>query len=301
MTGGASFLDKAARELRDLVEAERHSPLLDADAYRALVLLARLRDAPPERAGDLPALVIASLLARCVLPDPAELLVHLDVALEGDEEPGGPLLDALLDVDDLAGVLGLAGQTPRSAALVVEARQRVAARLGRVAPLASWAVMRGDALSRGAAVAHLWEDVAANNASPGSDRRVRGALAALILPDLPRVAAHTAAQGEIAIRDAVGEIGATAYVDPETAERRLDVLLPSKDMPPPRAVYLVAVRRATDERLGSEPLLFEREGRDIYVSLGPDVGSGSARHRLCARLGVDMDEVVFRIEFEDGR
>ncbi|WP_437966947.1 hypothetical protein WMF04_46580 [Sorangium sp. So ce260] len=300
---------KAARELGELSRADRHSPLEGADAYRALVLLARLRDAPPAAPapGDVLTVDVAGLLQRCARPDLDEILTSLASALEGAEEPGGPLLDALLDIDDLAGVLGHAGEEAARERLVAEALALVARRPERVAPLAGWAEMRRAALAPGAVITPLWEAILGAVLAPSSGR-AQSALTqaheralALQIPELPRVAAHTVMADDLAVHDASGQQIAVAYVDPQTGERLLDITLPSRDTPDPASIRLFALRRDTREPLGSEPLSFEREGRDVYVSLGQDVGPESARHRLAARLGVDVGDVIFEVRLREER
>jgi hypothetical protein len=309
MGGATTFLRKAGCELEELLQIDRHSPLADADAYRALVLLARLRDAPPAdlATGDLLRVDVSGLLERCTLPAPNELLTTLESALEGDEEPEGPLFDALLDVDDLAGALGQAGEEATRARLVAEARALVTRRPDRIARLADWAAMRRQTLAPGAVTAPLWEAVVAAAVAPSQVRtpiastQARVRALAFQIPEFPRVAAHTAPEGALPVHDASGEQSAVAYIDPETGERLLDVTISSRDTPDPASVRLFALRRDTHAPLGSEPLTFEREGIDVYVSLGPDVGPGSVRHRLCARLGVEMGEVIFEVRFSDER
>lgn len=297
MTTKTAFLRKAQRELDALLAANDKAPLAGADAYRALVLLARLRDAQSPSEFHGPAVDVADLLRRCVLPDAESVLGDLEAALDGEGDPGGTVHDALLDVDDLAGVLGWTGGTSTRANLVKAARALVQKHRSRLLPLAEWAKMRTSSLWEMAMSWELWNDVA--NISPPSTGQRRVYPRSMRLPELMLVAAHTPVQEDIPVPDLEENFEATIYLDPNTQERKINIVLPSRDTQDPTSVFLVAVDRATCAALGKEPLTFEREGRDIYISLGSDVGTNSVRHRLCAAIRVDVAAVFFEVRFDE--
>lgn len=297
MTTKTAFLRKAQRELEALLAAHDTAPLVGADAYRALVLLARLRDAQSSSEFHGPAVDVAGLLRRCVLPDVDSVLRDLEAALDDEGDPGGAVHDALLDVDDLAGVLGWTTGTTTRVNLVQAARTLVQKHRSRLLPLAEWAKMRTSSLWEMAMSWEFWNDVA--NISPPSTGQRRVYPRSMRLPELMRVAAHAPVQEDIPVPDLEENFEATIYLDPNTQERKINIVLPSRDTPDPTSVFLVAVDRTTGAALGKEPLTFEREGRDIYISLGSDVGTNSVRHRLCAGIRVDLAAVFFEVRFDE--
>ncbi len=297
MTSKTAFLRKAQRELDALLAAHDKAPLAGADAYRALVLLARLRDAQSPSEFHGPAVDISGLLRRCVLPDVESVLGDLEAALDGDGDPGSAVHDALLDVDDLAGVLGWTEGTSTRANLVRAAQALVQKHRSRLLPLAEWAKMRTSSLWEMAMSWELWNDIA-NISLPSAGQR-RAYPRSMRLPELMRVAAHAPVEEDISVPDLEEYFEATIYLDPNTHERKINIVLPSRDTPDPISVFLVAVDRKTGAALGKEPLAFEREGRDIYISLGSDVGTNSVRHRLCAAIRVDLTAVFFEVRFDE--
>lgn len=299
MSTESPFLRKAQLELKELLESSNARALSDMEAYRALVLAARLRDAPPGQKGAPSDVPVTNLLASCELPTAQDVIDDLAVALEGDDDPHGPLLDVLLDIDDLAGVLAFADKAIEARRLVVSAKSLVTRNANRVSPLAQWAAMRRQSLSPDASIFALWDDISEQTAASAVilKPRIRRTYS-LSLPQLPSMAAHSIRDDEYEIQNEVGKTIAIAYVDQQTGERKIDITLDSADEPLPAAIWLVAKRSSTLEQIGTESLQFTQEGRDLYVSLGPDVGPKSARHRLCQRLGVDVNEVFFEVRID---
>jgi hypothetical protein len=318
MTSTPSWLRKARTELDGLLAQECACPLAPADAYRALVLLARLRHALETAAPVLSAEELHALATRCALPHDEELLTALDEALCAGGEAAGELLDAVLDVEDQAGVLGLLGREPQSFQLVGQAAALISLSPERVLPLFEFATERAAALRPDTPVAELWRavheasaEIAASllpspEALPPEARRslerIRRVSAAEIiripLLELPRVAARSRELESVPLVDASGRPSGASFVDPETGRRMVEHRLHAGDIPTPR-IWLHALDRASGRSLGREELDVERDGRDIYISLGADVGPGSMRHQLARRLGVRLEEIDLELRSDD--
>lgn len=318
MTSTHPWLRKAQAELDSLLAQERACPLVPADAYRALVLLARLRHALEAADAVLSSEMLHALVTRCSLPHDEELLTALDEALRAGGEPSGELLDAMLDIEDQAGVLGLLGREPQSLQLVRQAAAHISISPERVLPLFDFAAGRATALRPDTPVAELWRAVQeapaeiAANLLPSSEtlppkarrrlervRRSSGAeVIRILLPGLPRVAARSHEVESVPLVDASGQPWGASFVDPETGQRIVEHRLHAADAPTPRA-WLHALDRASGHSLGREALDVERDGRDLYISLGGDVGPGSVRHRLARRLGVRLEDIDLELRFED--
>lgn len=151
-------------ELRELLAPEL-APT-PADQWRLLVLLARvsLHPNPP------PALVavgeeagrsahIRQALAAIPAPDSKAALDALDDALEDDDDPAGALADALLDVDDLLGVLELMGLAEQAQATATQAVALIDLAPERASILDTWAARRLETLDEGATAAEVWRAV----------------------------------------------------------------------------------------------------------------------------------------------
>lgn len=131
-----------------------------AEAWRALVLVGRLLSAPVPH---LPEAAWVKSLPRLRLlagpSDPADLLERLATALEGDDDPAGPLHDALLDIDDELVVTAMAGGAASGEALALRAQGLVSLWPERVMALTEFAEMRCHT-SRPDALEHaLWSQV----------------------------------------------------------------------------------------------------------------------------------------------
>jgi len=313
------WLRKAQGELSGLLAGERTRPLPPADAYRALVLLARLRQAP-EAVGvathTVPAEVIQGLAARCTLPDGEDLLAALDGAFGSESEPAGELLDALLDVDDLTGVLGLLGRDADARVVSAQAAAITSLHPERVTPLVPWSDDRLASLRPDAPTAAVWLAIrhapaeliapmlpAPDEIPPGAHRtlerlRRSARVVRIPLPDLPRLAARSGGGESFALHDAEGRPAGDCYVDPGTGQRVIELRLPPGDTSKQR-VWLHVLDRGSGRSLGREELVVARDGRDLYISLGDDAGAESARHRLAACAGVRLDDVDLELRFDD--
>ncbi|MES2639720.1 MAG: hypothetical protein V4850_09560 [Myxococcota bacterium] len=136
------------------------------DDWRLLVLLARvaLHPDPPPALGALPDESgrcgrTRQALVGAVRPYPAAVLESLDDALVGNDDPAGPLADALLDVDDLLGVLELEGRHGEARQIATAAAALVELAPELASALAGWAARRLATLDESAAAAELWRAV----------------------------------------------------------------------------------------------------------------------------------------------
>lgn len=150
-------------ELAELLA--RASDLDDGDRWRLVVLLARasLHPAPGEAlerlVDEAGALGVVADLPDAAWPDASDVLDALDDALAAADDPTGPIADALLDVDDLAGVLELLGRSVQARAFVAHAVALVELAPEPVVALQPWAVRRLSTLSEDAAASALWRAV----------------------------------------------------------------------------------------------------------------------------------------------
>ncbi|HTN86995.1 MAG TPA: hypothetical protein VL242_25025 [Sorangium sp.] len=224
----------------------------------------------------------------------------------------------MLDIEDQAGVRGLLGREPQALHLVRQAAAHISLSPERVLPLFDFATGRTAALRPDTPVAELWRavqeapaEIAAGllpspealppEARRGLERVRRGSATEVIripLPELPRVAARSHEVESVALVDASGRPCGASFVEPETGRRMVEHRLHTGDVPTPRA-WLHALDRASGHSLGRETLDVERDGRDLYISLGEDVGPGSVRHRLARRLGVRLEDIDLELRFED--
>ena len=153
----AVWLQKAYDELVDLGPS---AELDQADAWRAVALMARLKGSrngpvpPPELVQRLPA-----LLEVAGEPDVQMLLDRVADELETEEDAWGPLLDALLDVDDAVGLLHLAGHDTSALEVARRVAGLVSLTPGRVLPLGSFAEMRLATLRDDLALIRVWRAI----------------------------------------------------------------------------------------------------------------------------------------------
>lgn len=148
------FLEKARQEHRNLRQSCGKDDWSGVDAYRLLVLEARLRQAgetilSPEE--------VEGLLSECALPDPSDLLDRLEADLVSDDDPRGLLLAALLSIDGRTGTGALAGQEMEHFVKIAVAM--VSLFPERVLCLGEYATMRLETLTGEAAISPLWREV----------------------------------------------------------------------------------------------------------------------------------------------
>lgn len=154
------WLENALDELLELSQADELDQL---HAWRWCVLFARVESGPPgPTLPDELRARVANVLSALRAPDIQLHLDRLADALEDeDDDTWGPLLDALIDVDDVVGVLQLLGNTDDAVALT----QRVAALISlspeRVLPLGVFAEMRVASLREDAPIGRVWRSVEA--------------------------------------------------------------------------------------------------------------------------------------------
>jgi hypothetical protein len=291
------WLQNALDELLSLAPVAEDDP---NDAWRAVVLMARLLASP---SGPTPPAEVLrrlpALLARAGLPEPEPLLQRLSEELKAEDDPAGPLLDVLLDIDDSLGVLSLHGDSVSTQALSRRAAELVARFASRVVPLMGFAALRRATVRPGSEAAGLWDAVAhapavlpmeelqdrsrkdQERAPPARRRRVR-------VLTLPREAArpHALTGAEpLAFTSPDGETRAWLYEE----DGRLRLELHGAPQPPTNARLAVLRREDQAERAATE-LPLEISGRTAYADLGPTAGQGNLLFALLAQAGLPLEE-----------
>jgi hypothetical protein len=157
MGSSSDWIDKAFQELDALERSMEADP---EDAWRAAVLIARLRGAPD---GPKPSEVIMARLPELLRvagpPDCGALLDAFADELESFEDPWGPLLDVLLDVDDTLGVLGLSDGDQEALELATHVAALSSLYPERLMALTAFAQMRLETVSDASPLARVWRAV----------------------------------------------------------------------------------------------------------------------------------------------
>jgi len=312
----SSFLSRSRDELQALL-AQKDAPDFDAtDAYRLLVLLGRMAQNADEDGGPDHAEIAtdgiseerrralaADLRTRCELPGEDQLLANLGRELADDASPvAGALHDAILDVDDLATISALLGADEPSDRLCRMATRLIHASSRRTASLARWARMRMLTCRSQSALSALWGAIV-SEASQWQPVGLRRIALALRYEPVQALAAEDQSTG-LLIEELEAEFPARLYLDQATRELMIDLELPSNaPVGACRPVFLVIHRTAT----GEEQILFraalrhEQDGRDLYLSLGPQHGPESLLRRALDTISaaVDVSTVRLTIRFED--
>lgn len=296
-----AWLQKAQKELMALAPVAHED---ESDAWRAAVLIARLHDnpkgvaVPSECEGRL-----ASLVAISRPTDPHDLLDVVAEELEADEDPDGPLLDALLDVDDAVGVTTCLGQADRASELSLRVAALVALYPERVLALSAFAEMRLDSLAPLAPIAAVWNAVERAPAHmlaaslPPAAKVVRAstpsAAPARLEPRVPnhllRAAAWSAASEPIQFVSEDREFD----VSLEAAEGRM--LMEIRGERAAQRACLVAVALGSGAELAVVDVALRSGGRIADADLGPWAGSENLLHQLVARTGMPADELDVRL------
>lgn len=300
------WIRKMGHELQALA---CQSGLEDDEAYRALVLVARLQDARGS-AVDTQAVQLtvaeaafwSPLLGRCTFPVPEDVLEALAEHFEGPASHPDELTMLLLDVDDLCGVLGLAGDLERANRFAGRAFE-IVSHSAPVVALGAFAEMRLETLRPAAAARQLWLPA---HARP--DRGVADGLGQDAVEDtaaevivvafevpvslpLP-VAAATELDQDGAVKDVGGAIRGEQYV--EDGRRFHSYRLPAGVRPVPRA-HLEVRDCDGGSLLHREDLPVTRDGRDLCVDLGPVAGAQSLAARIALQLGRGGEAFTVRI------
>lgn len=294
------WLQNALDELLGLAPVAEDDP---DDAWRAVVLVARLLGSPsgPPPPADV-LLRLSALLARAGLPEPEPLLERLTVELTAEDDPAGPLLDVLLDIDDCLGALSVSGGTDQAEALSQRAAERISRFAARTGPLKDFAELRGATVRPGSAAAMLWSAVpqesekVAREYTPRSPRATR--LPPVRLPpaavlSLPRQATYLRAwTGAPPLAFASQDQRTRAWLYEEAGRLRLE--LRGTTVPPARARLDVS-RRKGRKALASMDLPLEVSGNTAYANLGPAVGRGNLLHALLTRAGIPPEQADVRL------
>lgn len=294
------WLQKAFAELLRLAPVAEAEP---DDAWRAVVLISRLLGSPssptppPEVLRRLP-----TLLKLAGLPEPEPLLERLSAELNEEDDPAGPLLDALLDIDDALGVLWLYGDAVLAGELSRRAVELVLRSASRVRPLKEFAAMRRATVRPDVEVAALWEAVARPpavlpaEATPKRFRPERAPTArrrhAVVLP-LPRELSRPQAwtgSAPLSVTSPDGETRVWLYEE----AGRLRLELHATSTPPTRARLVVLRREEAGEQAATE-LPLDVFGTTAYADLGPVAGQGNLVHTLLAQAGLRQEDAELQL------
>lgn len=250
------------------------------------------------------------------IPDSAALLDNLEQHLQSTEDATGPLMDVLLDIDDLAGVRELVGEPEAAHDLARMAAAAASLFPERLVDLSPWAFGRLETLSEDAAVVALWTVVAESPAqsiasrlpAPTSNRLVDAVLGDLekagAFEDMGRViqmrparvrtesvwmpmpselflaAAATANAEPREFRSADGRY--RGWVEADGDRMRMEIRGPGEA---PKRIALVACEKDGTSELARIELAVEVSGPTAYADLGPWAGSGNVLHQLVERVG----------------
>lgn len=309
------WLRRANEELEELSSAEVSAP---DDAWRALTLIARLLGSPSGPTP--PATMVAqldALLGMSSEPDPAGVLDMVLDGLESGSDPWGPLLDALLDVDDTLGVLRIWGADTDADELARRVAALVSLHPERTIALGSFAQMRLATVRSDSAAAVLWRSVlaapgqllaAALRVEPASSRQLQSRQpareAARFRLALPREAHLAAAatqradgEGPHSFKLSTSDERIRAWLYEEEGRLRLEVSgLPDET----KTVRLVALAADGTRELAETDVSLERDGSNAYADLGPSVGEGNSLHALVKASGLAADSVDVVLEVDVG-
>jgi hypothetical protein len=304
-----AWLQKARDELVELSPSAESDA---ADAWRTAVLIARLLGSP---AGPVPPIELVrrlpQILAVAGSPDPQEMLDRVADQLDSESDPWGPLLDALLDVDDALGVLTLTAGNETSRALAQRVAGLVSLHPERVLALGSFAEMRLATVRDGAVAGVVWSaverapahalaealPVAAPSKPPlelASRRKpvVVEATSFYIPEELMLAAAESAPQEA---RELETDGSGRAWVEERNGRMRLEA---TGLNPGPLSAALVAERRSDGVKLRQLAVQLEVSGGTAYADLGPWAGAENALHRLIADL--KASELRIRLTVSSG-
>lgn len=290
------WLQNALEELLALAPVAENDP---DDAWRAVVLIARLLGSPsgPTPPSDV-LRRLQALLARAGLPEPEPLLERLVAELKAEDDPAGPLLDVLLDIDDALGALSLYGDRGTARALSRRAEELLVRSAARVRPLVELATLRRATVRPDSDAAMLWdavvqapsaitEEVSPKVRAPTARRRP-----VVPLP-IPREAMRPQAWTGGASLSFASEDGETrAWCYEEGGRLRLE--LRGTPTPPSRA-RLSVLRRDGALEVATTELPLEVSGNTAYADLGPVAGPESLVHALLARAGLAQEEADLRL------
>lgn len=298
------WLQKALEELLVLAPVAENDP---DDAWRAIVLLARLLGSPSGPTP--PAEVIRHLPALLSLagqPGPDALLDRLSEELESAEDPAGPLLDVLLDIDDSLGVLSLSGDQAQTQKLFRSAAERVARAPERVEALGAFATLRIATVRPDSPTAVLWNAVARASApsqaspvtpppSPGSEFRGHQRSVRLVFPEQALRAAAWTSPVTLVLEAPSGKPRAWLYEEAGRLQLELQGSFSS-----PLRLRLAVVRKDDATEKASAELTADVSGNTAYADLGPAAGQGNLLYTLLAQAGLSAEEAALYLVVMDG-
>lgn len=309
----AAWLQKAFDELVEIGLAAENDP---ADAWRAGALIARLLGSP---SGPVPPAHLLGRLPEIIAvagsPDAQAVLDRVADELYSETDPWGPLLDALLDVDDALGMLAVSGQDETALALARRVAGLVSLHPERVLALGPFAEMRLATVREGAGPGIVWNAVerapahALAEALPAASTKTRlemlpatrrmpvvATAVSFCFPEDLLLAAAESAPAEARELETEGA-GLRAWVHVEKGRMRLEA---SGLGAGPLTAALVAARVSDGAEVLRVALDVEVSGGTAYADLGPWAGPENALHRLVSRTGLTSGEVRVRITVSNG-
>jgi len=275
------WIQAAVAEL-DGLDPHTHAP---DDAWRVLVLVGRVLGAPDSPGVPAAVLGCVSMLATRAGPTNAPaLLDDLAEALEDDSDPMGPLLDAMLNVDDALTVSQLEGKTAFTEELGARAAALVSVWPERVLALSTFAEMRIATTRSDHGVRALWRAVqqapaellaahlpaarTARTAAPVTPRhpvpprRPRGSPVVRHF-DLPRQSVRAAAASTVSTTVEVGE-GAWLHSTPSQCVLELELAGAGTT-----DVWIEVRRRGEEAILTTRTILVRHSRAAVEARLGP--------------------------------
>lgn len=315
MTEAQNWIKKTHQELLDLVEQEE---LDSSDAWRGLVLVARLFQSPfkefnvPLKATH----KLTELKSKADEAAPDFVLEHVAETLDGYDEPGGMLLDAILEADDTVSVLWLMGYEDEARDLSYRTAGLIELSPRRVLDLVDFATMRLDTIQEEHIRKDIWESI---EAAPGSivtqnlfpltsskripqqkhsivqDNVVEFPKPVLVPQDVYRAAASSLDE------DISYELEPGLWLSRDgenmVLEYRPSKALDNKNI---HAAIIVSDRSSGQEIL-HENLDLEKRGKTFYASLGSWDGRENLLQRLLTRIDQPQDTLNIRIHIKGTR
>lgn len=308
----------ASKELEELGAQEE----LDAsDAWRVLVLISRLLQSPfPSVAIPRTFQVsLSGLNKKAYTPKPGVVLGRLaDLLDEVDEDPWGPLLDAILNVDDTAGVLHLQGNHSDAREVSYRAAGLIALSPLRVLDLGEFATMRLGTIQEAHVRRSIWESIEAapvlavtqnlpstNTLEPGlklpaPDQDVpQDNVIYLWAGTMPQEVYQAAASS--LDEDPSYELGPGCWLSRDGELMVLEYRPPKTHNTNSLTLHaaITISDKSSGRELASEELEFEKMGQTFYANLGPWNGPENRLQRLIALGNYPQEAIQIHVQVKD--
>lgn len=305
---------------KELEELEAQEELDASDAWRVLVLISRLLQSPfPSMAVPQTFQVsLTDLSKKAYTPKPSDVLERLAALVdEVDEDPWGPLLDAILDVDDTVGVLHLQGNHEDAHELSYRAAGLVALSPLRVLDLGDFATMRLGTIQEEHVRRSIWESIEAapalavtqniflinaQKSAPQLSQKEQGEAQDKIIDfrtlvpnesyraaasSLDENASYLLGPGCWLSKD--GKLMMLEYRPPKTLDQESLTF---------RAEVIVS-DKSSGRVLVSTELDLEKKGKTFYASFGPWDGPENLLQRLIVRVNQPQETIDIHIQVKN--